>query len=125
MLRKDHVPINRTQAHSPKTDLHGNWEVNMVLIENTLNLLWRLRNSLFKDSLSFEYLLCAKPSSYPFHISLKIAPFLFLNYYCKTLEHPLQKNFLTHSSIIIKQLSLLRPSNLGVYNPHYCCGLCF
>lgn len=44
--KKNLVPINRKQAHSPKMDPHGNWEINMVLTEGTLNLLLRLRNSL-------------------------------------------------------------------------------
>lgn len=31
-------PEIERQAHSPKTDLHGTWKLNMVLIEDTLNL---------------------------------------------------------------------------------------
>lgn len=84
-------------------DLGGNWDVNMVLLEETLNLLPRLRNALSQGSRSLEYLLCAVRRSCHFHVPLQTSIlFLFLNYF-KTLDTspaPLKKkNFLTHDCI--------------------------
>lgn len=91
-------------------DVGGNWEVNVVLIEETLNLLPRLRNALSQGSRSLEYLLCAEQSSCHFHVSLQISWFLFLNYFkTRHLPPPKKKNFFTHNWTPNSYLSYSHP----------------
>lgn len=104
-------------------DVGGNWEVNMVLIEETLNLLPRLRNALSQGSRSLEYLICAEQSSCHFHVSLQISWFLFLNYF-KTLDtSPSQKEEFFYSQLDPKQLPVLFPPHPDSPSPLSCFGL--
>lgn len=99
--KTNHIPINRTQAHSPKMDLAGNWEVHTVLMEETT--CYRGWERFSQHSRSLEYLLCAEQSSCH----------LFLNYF-KTLDIPLplrqKKNFLTHKWTTNNYLSNVHPA---------------
>lgn len=66
----------------------------MVLTEDALNLLPRVRNSFSKDPLSFEYLLCTKRSSnvsYPFLYSFQNHTISLLKLLVQNSRAPLSK----------------------------------